>query len=256
MQGVVSRQQIENLPLNGRSFLNLAMLEPGGRWPLGNPAQFNAQFNVSVLGGASSHTRDYRGWRQYPQSGRRRDRAEFFSGSGAGIPAFEHQLRSLDRDHRLRCGQYCDARRGQRFSWRWILLLPRPQHRGVSVLGRTTITNDPFFARRQSGFLLSGPIQKDKAFFFFNLEHTNQNGVYVVQPDLPSVASFATLIPAPSVGTQLTAGLTTTSVTNIRRSCVFRLMATATLAPSPPPFRHCLQTMSQTKTMSGRVCSA
>src|SRR5580658_7793763 len=29
VQGVVSQQQIDNLPLNGRSFLNLAQLEPG-----------------------------------------------------------------------------------------------------------------------------------------------------------------------------------------------------------------------------------
>ena len=29
IDGVVNRQQIENLPLNGRNFLQLAMLEPG-----------------------------------------------------------------------------------------------------------------------------------------------------------------------------------------------------------------------------------
>ena len=29
VQGLVSRAQIDNLPLNGRSYLNLAQLEPG-----------------------------------------------------------------------------------------------------------------------------------------------------------------------------------------------------------------------------------
>ncbi len=56
MQGVVGRTQIENLPLNGRSFMNLAALQPGVTVNLGNPAQFNAQFNVSVLGGPASRT--------------------------------------------------------------------------------------------------------------------------------------------------------------------------------------------------------
>ena len=56
MQGVVGRTQIESLPLNGRSFMNLAELQPGVTVNLGNPAQFNAQFNVSVLGGPASRT--------------------------------------------------------------------------------------------------------------------------------------------------------------------------------------------------------
>ena len=56
VQGLVGRSQIESLPLNGRSFLNLASLQPGVTVALGNPAQFNSQFNVSVLGAPSSRT--------------------------------------------------------------------------------------------------------------------------------------------------------------------------------------------------------
>ena len=56
VEGVVTKQQIDSLPLNGRSYLNLAQLEPGVLVTPANPAQFNAQFSVSVLGGPASRT--------------------------------------------------------------------------------------------------------------------------------------------------------------------------------------------------------
>ena len=56
VDGVVSRFQIENLPLNGREFLQLAILEPGVT--AAPPAGFfTRQFDVSVLGGSPNDTR-------------------------------------------------------------------------------------------------------------------------------------------------------------------------------------------------------
>src|SRR5262249_39486738 len=57
IDGVVTRLQVENLPLNGRNFLQLAMLEPGVTVATQSLAQYNAQFSVSILGGAASQTR-------------------------------------------------------------------------------------------------------------------------------------------------------------------------------------------------------
>ena len=55
--GVITRQQIEDLPLNGRSFCN-SLFAAGSycqrRKPLG---QYNRQFQVSVLGGDPDTTR-------------------------------------------------------------------------------------------------------------------------------------------------------------------------------------------------------
>ena len=50
VQGVIPRSTIQDLPLNGRSSLQLASLEPGVTVSPGSTAQFNAMFNVSMLG--------------------------------------------------------------------------------------------------------------------------------------------------------------------------------------------------------------
>ena len=55
VQGDIERATIQDLPLNGRSFLQLASLEPGVTVGLGSTAQFNTLFTVSVLGGGN-HT--------------------------------------------------------------------------------------------------------------------------------------------------------------------------------------------------------
>jgi hypothetical protein len=55
------------------------------------------------------------------------------------------------------------------------------------LLQRNPLFPDPFFARRNPGFYLGGPIKKDKLFFFFNYEHLNQTAVDLVQEDLRSL---------------------------------------------------------------------
>src|SRR5579871_1648864 len=50
VQGVIDRAAVQDLPLNGRSFMQLAVLEPGVTIASGSTAQFNALFTVSVLG--------------------------------------------------------------------------------------------------------------------------------------------------------------------------------------------------------------
>ena len=50
VQGVIDRQTIEDLPLNGRSALQVASLEPGVTVQAGSTSQFNAIVNISVFG--------------------------------------------------------------------------------------------------------------------------------------------------------------------------------------------------------------
>jgi hypothetical protein len=202
IQGVVALDQIENLPLNGRSFLNLAQLEPGVTVNPGNPAQFNAQFNVSVLGGPASHTAIT------VDGANIRNPVEGGTGQNFSQEVVkEFQISSTNFD--LSTGitafgaiNVVTRSGGNGFHGAGYFYFRDHNMAAYPSLKRNSITDDPFFARRQGGVTFSGPIKKNRAFFFFNFENTNQTGVYVVAPDLPSVSAFATLAPAPYTGRQ------------------------------------------------------
>jgi len=72
------------------------------------------------------------------------------------------------------------------------------------ALNRNLQVPDPFFARRNPGFWIGGPIKKDKLFFFFSYEYMNQAQLFTVQPDLPSVAGLGGNFGSPYKGKNLT----------------------------------------------------
>jgi hypothetical protein len=191
IDGVIQRAQIENLPLNGRSFLQLAFLEPGVGVGTQSLAQYNAQFSVSVLGGSSSMTAitvDGGNVRNAINGGT----AQNFSQEV--VEEFQISSVNFDLSTGIAAGgavNIVSRSGGNQFHGSGYFFFRDNNLSAYPALRRNPFNPDPFFARRQSGFWLSGPIKKDKLFFFFNLERNNQDSVVTVQPASTFFANLA-----------------------------------------------------------------
>jgi hypothetical protein len=200
ISGVITRQKIQELPLNGRSFLQLAFLEPGVTASPGSTSQYNSLFSVSILGGDSNKTAIT------VDGGNVRNSIEGNTGMNFSQEVIqEFQLSSANFDLSTgitsvgavnivtRSGG--NERRGSTyFFYRDHDMAAYP------ALKRDALNPDPFFARRNPGAWLGGPIKKDRLFYFSNYEYTNQEGVVAFQPNLASASSLGGTFPNPYRG--------------------------------------------------------
>jgi hypothetical protein len=206
VQGVIDRAAVEDLPLNGRSFMQLAVLEPGVTIASGSTAQFNALFTVSVLGGGNrtAFTAD---------GGNISDNID----TGGGISSLnlpqdvveEFQLSSVNFDIATDIssgGAINVVTRSGTNQFHGSAYFYYRDHNMSAYPGlqRQTLDPSPFFARRNPGATLGGPILKDKLFFFFNIEHTNQVQAIINQPNTVLAQGVAGVYNSPYSGTQLT----------------------------------------------------
>lgn len=204
VDGVVSRFQIENLPLNGREFLQLSILEPGvTAAPRGG--FFTRQFDVSVLGASSNQTR-------YTLDG-----SPIHNPLSGGTPqnasqevVQEFQVQTVNFD--LATGltgagavNVVTRSGGNELHGSGFFFFRDNNLSAYPALRREPRNPDPFFARRQWGFRVGGPILRDRVFFFTNLEQSNQDGVFTIQPRSPDFASFGGIFPSPFDSTQVSA---------------------------------------------------
>jgi hypothetical protein len=202
IDGVIQRAQIENLPLNGRSFLQLAFLEPGVGVGTQSLAQYNAQFGVSVLGGSSSMTAitvDGGNVRNAINGGT----AQNFSQEV--VEEFQISSVNFDLSTGIAAGgavNIVSRSGGNQFHGSGYFFFRDHNMAAYPALRRNSFNPEPFFARRQSGFWVSGPIKKDKLFFFFNLENNNQDSVVTVQPASTFFANLAGNYTSPYDGLQ------------------------------------------------------
>jgi hypothetical protein len=203
IDGVITRQKIQELPLNGRSFLQLAFLEPGVTVSPGTTAQYNSLFSVSVLGAESNKTAIT------VDGGNVRNAIEGQTQINLSQEVVqEFQLSSANFD--LSTGitssgavNIVTRQGGNDFHGSGYFYFRDHNMSAYPHLARNPLTPDPFFARRNPGFWVGGPIKKDKAFFFFNYEYMNQVQVFSFNPDLPSLTPLTSVNYSPYRGTTL-----------------------------------------------------
>ena len=194
VQGSVERASVQDLPLNGRNFMQLASTQPGVTVAPQVMASKNAPIQISILGAPSQYT-------ELTVDGLTvRDELDSQAGTSMNISqevVQEFQVSSVNFDISnfaitgagvvnivTRSGGN-DFHGSAYFFYRDHNLAAYP------ALKRSTLNPNPYFVRKNPGFWLGGPIVKDKAFFFFNYEYMTQVQAISVQPDLASLQPAA-----------------------------------------------------------------
>ena len=206
--GVVTHTQIQGLPLNGRSFLELAKLEPGAQPPTRGS---NNRTFVPVLGqtgGASG-----RGTRVTVDGG-----SIMAIGNGGSAMGFsqevvqEFQISTVNFD--LTTGLTDGASvnvvtpSGSNGLHGTASYFFRDHNLAAyPLLKRDPANPDPFFQRRQFGFALGGPVRRDRLFFFGNWERNEQRGVVATTLLGQDFAHFSRITGTPLFGDQLSVRL-------------------------------------------------
>jgi hypothetical protein len=198
ISGSVNRFQIENLPLNGRNFLELALLEPGVSTVLtANPGGFaNNYQRVSVAGA------------QYGQTRVSVDGATVADRVNGGIA--QNLSQESVQDFQISTSNFdlttgttgsgavniITRRGGNALTGSTFFYFRNDDMAAYPGLRRDPANSRPFFARRQSGISLAGPLIKNRLFWFSNFEHNNQDGVFAVNNNHPLFSEFDVVHPS------------------------------------------------------------
>ena len=219
--GIIGRDRVENLPLNGRSFLSIALLEPGVRVQYaansgaGNP---NNYFQISVGGapqqmtfisvdgsrvndritGGTSQNFSAESVQEFQISTLGFDLSTGTVSAGAvnivsrtGGNAFHGSGFFFFRDHNMA------AFSGFKRPTDATALNPLCVNPGSA---NCSALQDPFFVRKQYGGSVGGPIKRDKLFFFTNYERNDQVGANSVTFTDPTLFGFNHVAKQPQKG--------------------------------------------------------
>jgi len=187
ISGVITHAAIDNLPLNGRSFLQLSALEPGVTVQANNVSQFNKQFDVTILGASSANnqvriTVDGATVQDAITGGTQQNFSQEV------IQEFQVSSTNFDLSTGVGAGgaiNLVTRSGGNDFHGSGFFYFRDHNLSAFPFLQRGYLNepSNPFFQRKQEGYSVGGPIKKDKVFFFSSLEHIDQTTLY---PSIPS----------------------------------------------------------------------
>jgi len=223
--GVINRERVENLPLNGRSFLSIALLEPGvsvnyvatsGAGNVNNFFQVSVgsapqQMTVISVDGSRVNDRITGGTSQNFSA----ETVQEFQISTLGFDLSSGTVSAGAVNIVSRTGSN-QFHGGGLFFFRDhnMAAFPgfkRPTEIRSNGLPQNTLclnpasnackrALDPFFVRRQYGGSIGGPIKKDKLFFFGNYERNDQIGANAITFDDPVLSGFNHIAQQPFKG--------------------------------------------------------
>jgi carboxypeptidase family protein len=181
VQGVLNKDQIENLPVNGRNFLDLAQLEPGVQ------IQDGADFDPTKVGFSSISVGGRFGRTARIEVDGVDVSDETVGTTTENIPAsaideFQISQSTLDLSNELTSSGAVNVttRSGSNSYHGEGFALFRDSDFAAALPGPPSP-----YQRNQDGGNFGGPILKDKVFFFLDAEHTNQNLLAPIVPAPP-----------------------------------------------------------------------
>ncbi len=201
IDGVITRQKVDALPLNGRNFLQLALLEPGVAVSAGNPGAQNNLFNVSIGGGPASLTRITvdGGNIVDPVCG---GASQNFSTET--IQEFQISTFNFDLSTGITsvgAVNIVSRTGGNEFHGNAFLFFRDHSFAALPTFFRPSANFDPFFRRYQWGGSAGGPIKKDKILFFGNIERLDQNAaISSFITGFAPLSQFSTVLNSPYKG--------------------------------------------------------
>ena len=207
VQGVLNSTQIENLPVNGRNFLDLAQLEPGVQ------IQDGANFDPTKVGYSSI---SFGG--RFGRTARIEVDGVDISDETVGtttldVPAssiqeFSVAQSNLDLSNELTSSGAINVvtKSGTNQYHGEAFGVFRDHNIGSASLPHATTLPSPYYQRNQEGGSFGGPIMKDKLFFFADGERTFQHLNAPVLEAAP-YDSYSGFFPAPFTDQELTGRL-------------------------------------------------